>query len=125
MRDRPEILVVEDEPAIREGLCDVLVFHGYRPTGVEAGDAGLAMALEKRFALVLLDVMLPGMNGFDVCAAIRAERPFQPIVMLTAKGAEDDVVRGFRVGADDYVPKPFSTPLLLHRLNRALGTGAT
>ncbi len=120
MRDKPAILVVEDEPAIREGLCDVLVFHGYQPTAVERGDAGLSAALEGDFALVLLDVMLPGMNGFEVCEALREQRPFQAIVMLTAKGAEDDMVRGFKMGADDYVPKPFSVRELMVRIEAVL-----
>ncbi|MCA9540530.1 MAG: response regulator transcription factor [Myxococcales bacterium] len=120
MSEKLEILVVEDEPAIREGLCDVLAFHGYQPTAAAAGDAGLALAESGRFALVLLDVMLPGMNGLDVCHALRARRPFQPIVMLTAKGAENDIVEGFRRGADDYVPKPFSVRELLVRIEAVL-----
>lgn len=120
MSDKPEILVVEDEAPIREGLCDVLVFHGYRPTACPAGDRGLELALTGRFALVLLDVMMPGLDGFEVCRRLREARPFQPIVMLTAKGAEDDIVRGFRLGADDYVPKPFSVRELMVRLEAVL-----
>lgn len=114
------VLVVEDEAAIRCGLCDVLAFHGYLPTAVESGEEGLTRALEGRYALVLLDVMLPGLNGFDVCTALRAQRPAQPILLLTARGAEEDVLRGFRCGADDYVIKPFSVSELVARVEALL-----
>jgi two-component system response regulator RegX3 len=114
------ILVVEDEPAIRTGLCDVLAFHGWAPTGVGSGADGLREALAQDFALVVLDVMLPSMSGFDVCARLRAERPRQAILMLTARGAEDDVLAGFRCGADDYVTKPFSVAELVARVEALL-----
>src|SRR5262249_42489081 len=110
------ILVVEDEAAIRDGLCDILVFHGYQPTAVENGEDALRLALTAGFALVLLDVMLPGVNGFEVCASLRAQRPQQAILMLTARGAEEDIVHGLRCGADDYVTKPFSVGELLARI---------
>lgn len=110
------VLVVEDEPSIRTGLCDVLAFHGYAPCGVESGEDGLREALSREYVLVLLDVMLPGMSGFDVCRALRAERPQQAILMLTARGSEADVVEGFRCGSDDYVTKPFSIAELLARI---------
>ena len=114
------VLVVEDEAAIRTGLLDVLVFHGYAPTGVESGEDGLAHALSGRYALVVLDVMLPGMSGFDVCRELRARRPEQAILMLTARGAEEDVLAGFRCGADDYVAKPFSVSELVARVEALL-----
>ena len=114
------VLVVEDEAVIRSGLCDVLAYRGYEPTGVGSGEDGLRAALGGRHALVLLDVMLPGMSGFDVCRALRAERPEQPILMLTARGSEDDVLEGFRAGADDYVTKPFSVSELLARVEALL-----
>jgi len=114
------VLVVEDEPAIRSGLCDVLAFHGYAPEGVERGDDGLAAALRNQHALVVLDVMLPGMNGFDVCREVRAQLPRLPILMLTARGAESDVLDGFRAGADDYVTKPFSVAELVARVDALL-----
>jgi DNA-binding response OmpR family regulator len=112
--------VVEDEAALRTGLCDVLAFHGHLPTGVESGEEGLHHALADRYALVLLDVMLPGMSGFDVCRALRGQRPEQAILILTARGAESDVLEGFRCGADDYVTKPFSVAELMARVDALL-----
>jgi len=120
METKLAILVVEDEPAIRTGLCDVLAFRGYAPTGVGTGDDGLREAASGRYALVLLDVMLPGMSGFDICRKVRMRLPEQPILMLTARGAEDDVLEGFRCGADDYLTKPFSVAELLARLEALL-----
>ncbi|MFK7897756.1 MAG: response regulator transcription factor [Myxococcota bacterium] len=116
------ILVVEDEESILRGLCDVLAFQGYAPEGVARGDLGLSRALdpENPPALVLLDVMLPGLNGYDVCEQLRAERPELPILMLTARGGEDDILRGFRSGADDYVTKPFSVAQLVARVEALL-----
>ena len=114
------ILVVEDEAAIRTGLCDLLAFRGYAPTAVETGEDGLRHALAESYALVLLDLMLPGMSGFDVCRELRAERPEQPILILTARGAEEDVLEGFRRGADDYVTKPFSLSELMARVEALL-----
>ena len=114
------ILVVEDEASIRTGLCDALAYHGYAPEGVERGDEGLRRALTNEHALVVLDVMLPGMNGFDVCREARAARPRLPILMLTARGAESDVLDGFRAGADDYVTKPFSVAEVLARIEALL-----
>jgi DNA-binding response OmpR family regulator len=117
---RHAILVVEDEVAIRTGLCDVLAFHGHAPSGAASGEEGLRRALAERYALVLLDVMLPELSGFDVCRELRARRPRQAILMLTARGAEDDVLEGFRSGADDYVTKPFSVSELVARVEALL-----
>jgi two-component system response regulator RegX3 len=114
------VLVVEDELSIRQGLCDVLTFRGYRVEAVADGRAALAAALAQSFDLILLDVMLPEMDGFSVCASIRAEGSEVPIVMLTAKGAEEDILRGFEVGADDYVTKPFSVRQFLARVQALL-----
>lgn len=125
MTAKHAILVVEDEAAIRNGLCDLLVFHGHAPTGVASGEEGLRLALADPYALVLLDVMLPGMNGFDVCRAVRAQRPRQAILMLTARGAEADVLEGFRCGADDYVTKPFSVAELTARIDALLRRAGT
>ena len=114
------ILVVEDEAAIRTGVCDVLAYHGHAPMGVASGEEGLRLALGGEYALVVLDVMLPEMNGFDVCRSVRTQRPEQAILMLTARGAEEDVLEGFRCGADDYVTKPFSVSELVARVEALL-----
>jgi DNA-binding response OmpR family regulator len=114
------ILVVEDEIAIARGLCDVLAFRGWTPERVGSGEEGLRQGLSGSYDLVLLDVMLPGKNGFDVCEELRASQPRLPILMLTARGAEDDVLRGFRAGADDYVTKPFSVAELVARVEALL-----
>jgi two-component system response regulator RegX3 len=124
MTDKLAILVVEDEPAIRTGLCDVLAYHGHAPDGVESGEEGLRRALATPYALVLLDVMLPGTSGFDVCRELRAARPSQAILMLTARGAEADVLEGFRCGADDYLTKPFSVAELVARVEALLRRAA-
>ncbi|MCO4769129.1 MAG: response regulator transcription factor [Deltaproteobacteria bacterium] len=116
MDAKPPILVVEDETAIRVGLCDVLAYHGFAPTGVDNGDDGLAEALSGRYRLLVLDVMLPGVDGFTIARTVRDKLPKQAILMLTAKGAESDVLEGFNSGADDYVSKPFSVPQLVARV---------
>jgi len=117
---KANILVVEDDPAILNGLMDVLVFNGYAVKGVSDGGEGLASALDGSYDLVLLDVMLPTMDGFSICSALRQKKPTQPIIIITAKGAEDDVVTGFKAGADDYVNKPFSLRELMVRVEAVL-----
>jgi two-component system response regulator RegX3 len=117
MSQEIRVLVVEDERSIREGLTDVLTYHGYRVEAVDSGEAGLDAILCDSFQLVLLDVMLPGLNGFDVCRQAREMGSKVAILMLTAKGSEDDVVEGLRVGADDYVTKPFSIRELTARVD--------
>ncbi|MFK7916025.1 MAG: response regulator transcription factor [Pseudomonadales bacterium] len=114
------ILVVEDEPAIRTGLVDVLVFHGYDVSSADNGRDGLQMAQTGQFNLLLLDVMLPHVSGFEICDTIRARDPEQPIIMLTAKVSDEDIVEGLRLGADDYVGKPFSIEQLLLRIAAVL-----
>ncbi len=118
--DKAAILVVEDETSIRVGLCDALAYHGHAPVGVDSGEDALRRALATPYALVLLDVMLPGKSGFDVCRELRTARPAQAILMLTARGAETDVLEGFRCGADDYVTKPFSVAELMARVEALL-----
>jgi two-component system response regulator RegX3 len=120
MKQKLRILVVEDEAAIRSGLIDVFVFHGYDVDSAADGKAGLDKALSGNFDLVVLDVMLPSLNGFDICAAIRARDRDQPIIMLTAKVDDDDIVRGLSLGADDYVAKPFSVAQLVLRVEAVL-----
>jgi DNA-binding response OmpR family regulator len=117
---KARILVVEDDPAILNGLLDVLVFNGYAVEGVADGGLGLAAALEKAHDLLLLDVMLPTLDGFSICRRVRRQKPHQAIVMITAKGAEDDVITGFKAGADDYVSKPFSLRELMVRVEAVL-----
>ena len=120
MDTKARILVVEDEASIRAGLCDVLVYHGWNPAAVESGEEGLDRGLGERFDLVILDLMLPGLSGLDVCRRLRERIPALPILMLTAKGSEDDVVKGLRCGADDYVTKPFSVRELVARVEALL-----
>jgi DNA-binding response OmpR family regulator len=117
---RPRILVVEDEAAIQRGLCDVLAYRGYEPVAAATGDDGLRLGLGGAFELVVLDLMLPGRSGFEVCRALREHAPRLPILMLTALGAEEDVLEGFRCGSDDYVTKPFSVAQLLARIEALL-----
>lgn len=114
------ILVVEDEPAIRTGLVDVLVFHGYDVSSADNGREGLAMAQSGQFDLLLLDVMLPHVSGFEICEAVREDDAEQAIIMLTAKVSDDDIIEGLRLGADDYVGKPFSLEQLLLRIAAVL-----
>ncbi len=114
------ILVVEDEPAIRRGLLDVFAHHGFEVSGAATGEEGLRFGSSGKHDLIVLDLMLPGISGFDVCERLRAEHPRLPILLLTARGSEEDILRGFRVGADDYVTKPFSLAQLLARVNALL-----
>ena len=114
------ILVVEDEAAIRTGLVDVLIYHGYQVDYAEEGLTGLEKALSGKFDLILLDVMLPNMDGFEICSKIRAKDKSQPIIMLTAKSTDEDVINGLTLGADDYVAKPFSVAQLILRVKAVL-----
>jgi two-component system response regulator RegX3 len=117
---KPRILVVEDEAAIREGVADVLVFHGYRVDAVGDGKQGLEKALSGQYDLLLLDVMLPGCDGFSICDEIRKVDRDQPIIMLTAKTSDEDIVNGLALGADDYIAKPFSVAQLVLRVKAVL-----
>ncbi len=114
------ILVVEDEEAIRAGLVDVLVYHGYDVDCAATGPDGLEKALTGGFDLVLLDIMLPGMDGYRICDRIRAADRNQPIIMLTAKTSDEEIVQGLTLGADDYVSKPFSVQQLVLRIQAVL-----
>ena len=120
MQRKIRLLVVEDEAPIRSGLVDVFVFHGYQVDAVGDGTEGLSKALSGVFDLILLDVMLPGMNGFDICDRVRSEDPEQPIIMLTAKTSDEDIIKGLSLGADDYVAKPFSVTQLVLRVQAVL-----
>ena len=120
MQRKIRLLLVEDEEAIRTGLMDVFVYHGYDVDFAADGRQGLDKALSGRFDLILLDVMLPGMDGFEICNRIRAQDRDQPVIMLTAKGTDEDIIQGLSLGADDYVAKPFSVAQLVLRVQAVL-----
>jgi DNA-binding response OmpR family regulator len=109
------ILIVEDEPAMLRGLKDNFEFKGYGVLTAADGEVGLNTALNKKPDLIILDIMLPKINGYEICRLIRQEKLEMPIIMLTAKGEESDIVLGLNLGADDYVTKPFSIKELLAR----------
>ena len=119
-KPKASILVVEDDPAILHGLLDVFVFHGYQARGAEEGAEGLRRSIEADYDLILLDVMLPNLDGLSICREVRKAKPDQAIIMLTAKGSEGDIVEGFKAGADDYVSKPFSLRELMVRVEAVL-----
>ena len=125
MSKQSNILVVEDEEAIRTGLIDVLIFHGYDVDSAATGPEGLQKALTGKFDLILLDIMLPGMDGYEICNRIRSEDRQQPIVMLTAKTSDDEIIQGLKLGADDYVQKPFSVQQLVLRIEAVLRRSQT
>jgi DNA-binding response OmpR family regulator len=116
----PRILVVEDEPRLARGLQDDLSLEGYGVEVVGDGAAAARRAREAPFDLIILDVMLPKMDGFEVCRELRRERVRTPIIMLTARTGESDKVLGLEVGADDYVTKPFSPKELRARIKAVL-----
>lgn len=118
--ERRCILVIEDDPAIRRGILDALRFAGYDTLEAADGSAGRAAALEARHDLLLLDLVLPGADGLSILRAVRSEHPTRPVIILTARGAEDDRVRGLSLGADDYVIKPFGMRELLARIEAVL-----
>ena len=109
------VLIVEDDPALLRGLKDNFEAQEYRVRIARDGREGLSTALADPPDLLLLDIMLPKMNGYEICRALRANRMELPIIMLTAKGQEDDIIRGLELGADDYMTKPFSIRELLAR----------
>jgi DNA-binding response OmpR family regulator len=114
------VLTVEDDSAIRRGIVDALRFAGYAPLEAATGDAGLAMAIGQAYDLLLLDLVLPGRDGLEILRQVRAIKPTQPVIILTARGAENDRVTGLQLGADDYVIKPFSVKELLARIEAVL-----
>jgi DNA-binding response OmpR family regulator len=116
------VLIVEDEQHLADGLRFNLEAEGYTVEAVGDGEAALELLLKERgrFAAVVLDVMLPGVDGFTVAAELRRAGQFVPVLMLTARGHPEDVLRGFEAGADDYLPKPFELAILLARLRGLL-----
>ncbi|MFK7960879.1 MAG: response regulator transcription factor [Phycisphaerales bacterium] len=118
------VLVVEDDPAIGRGVSDALTASGYRAVLAADGPAGIEAALGGAPDLVLLDLMLPGCDGLEVLRRVRAEKPGLPVIILTARGEESDRVTGLRLGADDYVIKPFGVAELLARVEAVLRRSA-
>src|SRR3954452_1754979 len=118
------LVVIEDENAIRRGITDALRASGYEVSEAADGSRGLEEAVRPGVDLVLLDLMLPRRSGLDVLTELRKSRPELPVIILTARGSEDDRVRGLRMGADDYVVKPFSARELLARVEAVLRRAA-
>lgn len=114
------ILTVEDDAAIRRGVVDALTFAGFKVLEAADGHQGLEMALRRSYDLMLLDLVLPGPGGLDILSQVREVRPTQPVIILTARGEENDRVEGLRRGADDYVVKPFSVKELMARVDAVL-----
>jgi DNA-binding response OmpR family regulator len=121
---RRRILVIEDDPAIRQVVKDALGIDGYDALEAERFDSGLAQALRAELDLLLLDLVLPGGSGLDLLAEVRLARPRLPVIIVTAKGQEEDRVRGLTLGADDYMVKPFSIKELLARVRAVLRRSA-
>jgi DNA-binding response OmpR family regulator len=114
------LLIVEDEPAMMRGLRDAFAGKGFDVETAQDGRTGLELALDRSPDLILLDIMLPHVNGYEICRAVREQGLDMPILMLTAKGQEDDVVLGLNLGADDYIQKPFRIGELIARVNAFL-----
>jgi DNA-binding response OmpR family regulator len=119
------VLIVEDEPALIRGLKDTFLLKGYEVLTAADGEAGLQLALSASPDLILLDIMLPRINGFEICRAIREQNLEMPILMLTAKGQEEDIILGLNLGADDYITKPFRIGELVARANAFLRRSKT
>ena len=115
-----KILIVDDEPSMREGLADNLEFEGYETEMAANGKEALDMIITRKYDLVVLDVMMPEMSGFDVCKELRKRTISVPVILLTAKGEEIDKVLGLELGADDYITKPFSLRELIARIKAIL-----
>lgn len=110
------ILIIEDDISILRGLKDNLSFEGYQVLTSADGKEGLQMAMNHQIDMLLLDIMLPGTNGYEICRRLKKEKPELPIIMITARGTELDKITGLDFGADDYITKPFSIPELLARV---------
>jgi len=120
MNSKLRVLVVEDDPAIRQGIVDALEFRNYATYEAEDGKSGMEMAVRIDCDLILLDLVLPHHDGFEILKQVRATRPTLPVIILTALGSEDERVRGLQAGADDYVVKPFSVRELIARVDAVL-----
>ena len=115
-----KILVVEDDAAIRQGLSDALSFSSYTPLEASDAKSGLDMAMKRDYDLLILDLVLPGGDGFEILKSVRVARPTLPVIILSARGEEMDRIKGLKLGADDYVVKPFSIKELLARIEAVL-----
>ena len=115
-----KILIIEDEKHLAEGLRFNLEAEGYEATAVGDGESGLERAGEAGYSAIVLDVMLPGIDGFEVARTLRERHDYTPILMLTALGRPEDVIRGFESGADDYLPKPFNLNVFVARVKGLL-----
>src|SRR5215831_11418664 len=120
MRNKLQLLIIEDEPAILTGLIDLFVYHGYEVEAAQDGRVGLDKALAGAYGLIILDIMLPTLDGFALCNEIRKHNREQPLIILTAKTTEEDIITGLTLGADDYVGKPFSVRELVLRVEAVL-----
>lgn len=118
--NKPQILVIEDDAAIRQGVVDALAFAGYPTSEADEGEEGLKLAVESDCGLILLDLVLPARDGLSILTEVRAARPTLPVIVMTARGEEADRIQGLRLGADDYVVKPFSVKELLARVEAVL-----
>jgi two-component system alkaline phosphatase synthesis response regulator PhoP len=116
----PRILIIDDEPEIVRGIADNLTFEGYQTLAATNGESGLALACQEAPDLILLDIMMPRLSGWDVCRELRRRGIDVPVIMLTARAEEADRVRGLELGADDYIAKPFSVRELLARVQAVL-----
>lgn len=114
------ILIIEDDSTMLRGLKDNFEFKGYNVITAADGEAGLNAALDSHCDLIILDIMLPKINGYEICRLVREQKIETPIIMLTAKGQESDIILGLNLGADDYMTKPFSIKELLARANAFL-----
>ena len=119
-----KILIIEDEIHIAEGLRFNLEAEGYSATLAETGEEGLKQLAAEQFEALVLDVMLPGIDGFEVARQLRAAKNYIPILMLTARGRPEDVLKGFESGTDDYLPKPFELSIFIARMNGLLRRSA-
>jgi DNA-binding response OmpR family regulator len=114
------VLIIEDDSSMLRGLKDNFAFAGYNVLTASDGEKGLNAALDAKPDLIILDIMLPKINGYEICRLIRKEKLDMPVIMLTAKGEESDIILGLNLGADDYVTKPFSIKELLARVSAFL-----
>ena len=118
----PRILVVEDDASIRRAIVDSITDHGWEVEQAMDGELGLQLALENHYHCLVLDLMLPRVNGYELCQTLRREGKDVPIIMISALNEEPDVLKGFRVGTTDYLRKPFSLAELMMRLKVHIGT---